>query len=133
MAQPNRRQVSLRSAVWLKATQLRDVLAAITGRKVTIADTIERALDCLEDANSRGAWLSPREAAPVLEERLRKEVVSVLTQFIARAMPDRGLVGVTFERPVYPGGGGKLYVHLDNHVAVPMLLGGADATQPTVS
>ncbi len=99
--------------------------------KVAISDTIDRALDCLEDAHSRGAWLSPKEAAPVLEERLRKEVISVLTQFVARTMPDRLLRGVTFQPAGMPGGGGTLYVHLDEEVTVPMLMGAGELATGT--
>lgn len=130
MAQENRRQISLRASVWLKATRLKEALAATSGRRVTITDTVDRALDCLADAHSRGAWLSPEEAAPLLEERLRKEVVSVLAQFIARAMPDRNLAGVTFKPAAHRGGGGTLYVHLDNNT-VPMLMGAAEAVRST--
>ena len=100
MVQPNRRQVSLRMDAWYKAAQLRDSLVEKTGRKVTITDTIERALECLEDAHRRGAWLSPKEAAPVMEQRMRNKIVSVLAQFVARAMPDRRLVKIV----VYPPG-----------------------------
>ena len=131
MAQLNRRQISLRTSVWKKASQLRDALASVSGRKVAISDTIDRALDCLEDAHSRGAWLSPKEAGPVLEERLRKEVISVLTQFVARTMPDRLLRGVTFQPAGMPGGGGTLYVHLDEEVTVPMLMGAGELATGT--
>lgn len=130
MAQDARRQISIRTSVWMKALKIRDALTEISGRRVTIADTVDRALDCLQDAHTRGAWLTPKEAAPVLEERLRREVVSVLTQFIARTMPDRILRGVTFEQSI-PGGGGVLHVHLDDR-AVPMLMGAADVTAPQV-
>ena len=122
MSQPNRRQISLRTAVWERASRLRDERAAASGRKVTISDTIDQGLGCLEDATSRGAWLSPKEAAPVLEDRLRKDLVSAIAQFIARTMPDRELRGVTFEIPS-PGAGVVLNVHLDDR-AVPLFLGG---------
>ena len=95
---------------------------------MTISDTIDRALECLEDADSRGAWLSPKEAEPVLEERLRKEIVSVLAQFIARTMRDREIRGVRFEK-LSPGGG-VLYVHLDDNV-VPLFTGAAEFVEPT--
>ena len=124
MTQPNRRQISLRTSVWERASRLRDALAAASGRKVTISDTIDKGLGCLEDAAARGAWMSPKEAAPVLEDRLRKEIVSVLAQFIARTMQDRELRGVTFDNSS-PGAGIALYVHLDDS-AVPLFLGSAE-------
>ena len=96
--QPNRRQVSLRLATWQKAAELRDPLAERSGRRVTIGDTIDRGLDCLADAHERGAWLSPREAAPILERRLQDQIASALAQFVARAMPDRSLAGITIDR-----------------------------------
>ena len=97
MKQLNRRQVSLRHADFEKATALRDALAEKSGRKVTISGTMGRALECLEDAHARGAWLSPREAAPVLEQRHRDQVASVLAQFIARACPEKRLKGIAFD------------------------------------
>ena len=127
MAQLNRRQISLRTPVWERASRLRDALGAVSGRKMTISDTIDRGLECLEDADSRGAWLSPKEAETVLEERLRKEVVSVLAQFIARTMGDREIRGVRFEK--LPGGG-VLYVHLDDNV-VPLFTGAAEVVEST--
>ena len=98
MAQPNRRQVSIRTETWHKAREISDRLSTKFERKVSISDTLDRGLRCLDDAHSRGAWLSPIEAAPVLEERYRRRVVSVLAQFVARAMPERSLTGVTFGR-----------------------------------
>lgn len=94
--QTNRKQVSLRIEAWQKAATLRDALAEKTGRNVTITDTIDRALECLADAHARGAWLSPKEAAPLLEQRLMDQIASVLAQFVARAMPDKTLAGVKF-------------------------------------
>ena len=97
MKQPSRRQVSLRTADFEKATTLRDAITERSGRKITISDTVSRALACLEDAHARGAWLSPREAAPVLEQRHRDQVASVLAQFIARACPEKMLSGIAFD------------------------------------
>ena len=128
MPQLNRRQISLRTSVWERASRLRDALATASGRKMTISDTIDRALECLEDANSRGAWLTPKDAAPVLEERVRQEIVSILAQFIARTMGDRKLHGVSFDHST-PGGGMVVSVHLDD-TAVPLLTGLLDRMPP---
>ena len=97
MKQPSRHQVSVRNVDFEKTTALRDALAEKSGRKLTISDTLSRALDCLEDAHKRNAWLSPREAAPVLEQRHRDQVASVLAQFVARACPEKRLKGIAFD------------------------------------
>ena len=97
MKQPSRHQVSVRTVDFEKATALRDAITEKSGRKITISDTVARALDCLKDAHARGAWLSPSEAAPVLEQRHRDQVASVLAQFIARACPEKRLKGIAFD------------------------------------
>ena len=97
MRQPNRRQVSLRNVDFEKATTLRDAITEKSGRKITISDTVGRALDCLTDAHAQGAWLSPQEAAPVLEQRHRDQMASVLAQFVARACPEKKLKGIAFD------------------------------------
>ena len=117
MGQVNRRQVSLRIETWQKAVDLRDALAETSGRKVSIADTIHRGLECLADAHERGAWLSPKEAAPVLEQRLRNQLASALAQFVGRAMPDKTLSGIVFHPP-----GHTLTVVLEGDVRVPLLV-----------
>ena len=97
MKQPSRRQVSLRTADYEKATALQGAITEKSGRKITISDTVARSLECLEDAHARGAWLSPSEAAPVLEQRHRDQVASVLAQFIARACPEKKLRRIAFD------------------------------------
>ena len=93
---PDRKMVSLRPSTYDKLESCRTVLSEITGRNISRADVIDRALDCLLDAHTRGAWLSPQEAGPVFEDRHRREIVSVLVQFIGRSMPGRQLTGVSF-------------------------------------
>ncbi len=61
----------------------------------------------------------------MVEERMRKEVISVLTQFVARALPNSVVRGVTFHPEGVPGGGGTLFVHLDDK-AVPVLIGAGE-------
>ena len=97
MKHPARRQVSLRIADFEKAIALRDAITEKSGRKVTISDTMGRALECLEGAHSRGAWLSPQEAGPVLEQRHQDQMASALAQFIARACPEKRLKGIAFD------------------------------------
>ena len=96
MAQRNRRQVSIDTDDYRRLAALRDSLVEKTGRKTTITDTIARTISCLEDAHQRGAWLSPREAGPVLTERLRDTLASAFAQFIGREMPERRLKGIAF-------------------------------------
>ena len=113
----SRRQVSLRREVWQAASDLRDQLAEKSGRKVTITDTIERALHCLEDVHNRGAWLSPREAAPVMEDRHRRVIVSVVAQLIGRVVPSKRLNKITFSPST-----DMLVVHLEGIGEVPLFV-----------
>lgn len=94
---PGRKMVSLRQSTYDKVESCRTVLSDFTERNISRADVIDRALDSLLDAHTRGAWLSPKEAAPVLEDRHRREIVSVVGQFIARIMPERRLTSVSFD------------------------------------
>ena len=97
-AQPNRKQVSVRLATWRKAQKLRTELADKSGREVTLSDTIDRALQCLDDAHNSGAWLSPSEAGPVLNQRHLDGIASVLAQFCAHYLPDRTLEGIVVDK-----------------------------------
>ncbi|MCY4482024.1 MAG: hypothetical protein OXC12_04045 [Spirochaetaceae bacterium] len=126
MAQQTRQQVSIRREDWEKAQQLRDEFTAVSGGKFTITDTIGKALQYLEGALSESSWpsLTAKIEAEIMvrEERFRREVISVLSQFIARAMPERTLRKVTFEHTGVPGTGGVvMVVHLDDR-AVPLFM-----------
>ena len=119
MKQPSRHQVSVRNVDFEKTIVLRDALAEKSGRKVTISDTIARALDCLQDAHARGAWLSPQEAAPVLEQRHRDQVVSVVAQLLARIAPERPLRGIAFDTEH-----DTLFVHMADSESFPLVMSG---------
>ena len=121
MAQRNRRQVSIATEDYRRLAALRDSLAEKTKTRVTITDTITRTIDCLEDAYQRGAWLSPREAAPLLEERHRDQVASVLAQFIARACPEKRLMGIEFNTE-----NGMMMVHFEQEDPISVWTGAAD-------
>ena len=110
---------------WTLAGELRDALAARSGRRVSLSETVERGLECLRDSHVRGAWLTPQEAAPVMEARMRAEIVSAIKQFLGRWSPETVLHGVGFAPSKIPGGGGTLTVHLEGG-EVPILLGGAE-------
>ena len=119
MKQPSRRQVSLRTADYEKATALQGAITEKSGRKITISDTVARSLECLEDAHARGAWLSPSEAAPVLEQRHRDQVVSVVAQLLARIAPERPLRGVAFDTEH-----DTLIVHMVDSESFPLVMSG---------
>ena len=126
MPQRNRRQVSIDTNDYRRLTALRDSLVEKTGRKITITDTIARTIGCLEDAHQRGAWLSPREAGPVLEQRHRDKLASVIAQFIARACPEKQLKGIAFDPK-----NGMMTVHLDEDDPVAVWTGDAAADTAT--
>ena len=92
-----RKSISVTESTYAKVEDMRAVLAELSGRSVARSDVVDRALDCLADANGRGAWLSPAEAGPVYDDRHKREIVSVLGQFIARTMPGVALKGVAFD------------------------------------
>ena len=119
MKQPSRHQVSVRTSDFEKAIALRDAITEKSGRKITLSDTVARSLACLEDAHARGAWLSPQEAAPVLEQRHRDQVVSVVAQLLARIAPERPLRGVAFDTEH-----DTLIVHMADSEPFPLVMSG---------
>ena len=151
MTQQRRRQVSVRSTDWEKASRLRDQVSRTSGWKVTITDTIARALGCLEAelegecSAGEGEWWAREgkwsagerfHTVEVMErEQLRIEAVGLLSQFIARTMPERRLRKVTLEPGVGPGGVETIVVHLDDR-EVPLFTGRVTLKRvvgPTVS
>ena len=97
----------------MEATQ--GVLRAMTGRAISKGETVERALECLTDAHSRGAWLSGAEAATVFEERHQTQVTAVVGQLLAAVRPDLELDGVGFD-PV----NGRAHVIIRGEPAITM-------------
>ena len=89
-----RKLVSLPTPVYEETKKMRDELGRMSRRKVTMAETIMRGIECLHDAHYRGAWLSPREAAPVLKQRVNDAVAKTVGQFIIQAMPETPLVSL---------------------------------------
>ena len=75
-----RKMVNIRQDTYSKATRVQKALAERVGRPVSLADVLDRAVEALDDAHQRGAWLSPKEAGPVIEERQRMDLVTVITQ-----------------------------------------------------
>ena len=74
----DRRLVSVPIETFKAIQQLQRELAAITGQRVTIGQVVERGAECLLDAASRQAWLSPSEQEEPLRERVRTAVMSNL-------------------------------------------------------
>ena len=63
--------VQLRREIYEKADQMRNELSSLNaGRNVSMTEVVTRALNCLQDAHRRQAWLSPAEALPLLERRV---------------------------------------------------------------
>lgn len=88
--------------------ELTDSIRAKTGETTTsMATVIHRALVCLKDAQERGAWLSPAEAAPVQEERLKRELVRVVGVLIPVLSPGREMSGISFDME-----SGAMFIHL---------------------
>jgi hypothetical protein len=65
---------------------------------------------------------SDRVVRDVEAEQLKIDLVSVLSQFLARTMPDRRLCNVTLEPGVVPGGVSTMVVHLDDR-KIPLFTG----------
>ena len=78
-----RHQVKLPADLFGAIQAMRDELGERTGVTPTIVQVIDRALGCYLDACTRGAWMSPSEAAPLYEERHRQAVVAAIAQFAA--------------------------------------------------
>ena len=124
VAQRNRRQVSIRSSDWQKASQLRDKASRAHGRKVTITDTISSALVCLEGSLAKPRTLRHRSDPEEMGERFRFEVINLLGQFIARVVPERRLQKVTLHPATGQGGIASIIVHLDDQ-EVPLYTAGS--------
>ena len=122
MAQQNRRQVSIRSVDWQKASELREEMSRASGRRVTITDTIARALGCLEGEPGQ-VWRNAGRAVEDTKQRnLEIDVVSLLSQFIARTMPERRLCQVRLEPGIGSDDIATIIVHLDDR-EVPLFMG----------
>ena len=82
-----RKQVSIRAEQWHKLNALRIELEIMTGREVQITEAMGRAIDCMDDAHRRGAWLSPEEARGVMDERLKLAVALALRHITEGKQP----------------------------------------------
>ena len=107
--------IRLSGPIHTRLEAMRAVLREMTGRPVTQAETVERALACLTDAHSRGVWLSGAEAGTVFEERHQTQVTAVVGQLLAAVRPDLELDGVGFD-PV----NGRAHVIIRGEPAITM-------------
>ena len=73
-ARDDRKLVSIRLDIWKRVEAMRGVLEKAVRRRLTVQEVLGRALTCLDDAHQRGAWLSPEESLPLLEQRHRNVV-----------------------------------------------------------
>ena len=92
--------VQLRHETFAKAKRIKDRLSERSGLNISMANIVERALTCLEDAHDRGAWLSPKEAAVMMEERvigLLAHVAGQIATFM-QANPGARLIGCKADR-----------------------------------
>ena len=60
-------------------------------------DTIDRAIRCLEEVQTRSAWTTPSDPRLRLEQHIATLVTSALSQFIRDYLPDEELSSLTFD------------------------------------
>lgn len=95
-SQPGRKLVSVPNATYDALTQLRRELSDVHGQELTIGDVVARGVQCLRDAHSRNAWLSPAEQEEPLRDRLRTAVLSNLIA-LREMVPGLGLGEVQYD------------------------------------
>lgn len=91
-----RHVVSVSAATYAEIQRLKAELERTSGRRLTVTDVLDRALENLSDAHERGAWLSPKEMWPVLRERQHRAIRSVIGQVVERFAPGYTLKAVGF-------------------------------------
>ena len=74
-----------------------DELGKHSGAPLTTIEVIGRAVSCLVDSHTRGAWLSPEEAQPVQMERVKRAVVEIVAAIMAHTAPELGFRGVGWD------------------------------------
>ena len=92
--------IRLSGPIHTRLEAMRAVLREMTGRPVTQAETVERALESLTDSHGRGAWLSGEEAGRALEERHRKAVQFVVGELLPHLGESLEAIGFVEDRPV---------------------------------
>ena len=75
-AQAGRMMVSVPTKTYAAIERLQRELSVLSGKRFTIGDVVARGAQCLLDAASRNAWLSPSEQEEPLRERVRTAVIA---------------------------------------------------------
>ena len=96
-----RRMVHMSLTTYEKACQLQTKIQEKIGLEVPLGRVIERGIECLDDAYNRGAWLSPKEAAPRFERRIKESMMDLTELLLARVAPDRKLKKIDFQGDRY--------------------------------
>ena len=95
-AQAGRKLVSLPNKTYETVERLQRELSAVSGKRFTIGDVVARGAQCLLDAASRHAWLSPAEQEEPLRERVRTAVMSNLIA-LRELVPGIGIVEIGYD------------------------------------
>ena len=106
-----RKMVNISGQAYGKARALKAEIEAKLMLDVTLGSVIDRAIECLHDAQKGGAWLSPKEAAPRFERRIRERIMDLTEQLLAKVAPDRKLKKIDFQ-------GGHLRIWLDDETPI---------------
>ena len=122
-----RQPINLPRPIYEEGCRLRDELTEKRGFQVSLVETVHRAFACLRDAHSRGAWLSPREAAPLMEQRTHDRMASVVAQLLRQVVPERKLEAITFDPEAERM---TVYFSEDTKEPVWLFTGGAERTPP---
>ena len=96
-AQPGRKLVSLPIQTYEAIEQLQRELSAVSGKRFTIGDVVARGAQCLLDAASRHAWLSPAEQAELVRERVRTAVIANLIA-LREQVPGIGIGEIQYDK-----------------------------------
>ena len=93
----DRRLVSVPMETFKAIQQLQRELYAVTGKRFTIGDVVARGAQCLLDAASRHAWLSPAEQEELLRDRVRTTVMANLIA-LREQVPGIGIGEIQYDK-----------------------------------
>ena len=93
----DRRLVSVPMETFKAVQQLQRELYAVTGKRFTIGDVVARGAQCLLDAASRHAWLSPAEQEELLRDRVRTTVMANLIA-LREQVPGIGIGEIQYDK-----------------------------------
>ena len=124
----DRQQVSIATSDYKRLVKLRDELEKVSGRKVSVTETIARAILCLEDAHADGAWLNPREQAVVMQGRVDGQLKSVIAQVLARLAPEVRIEAIQIDHSTE-----RLTIHIEDEDPVNIIGVGAAAQHARVA